>query len=45
MSNPSSKIDSRVNEPLGVGLTPDCFKILEELKALTFLFSFYLTQY
>ena len=25
MSNPNSKIDSRVNEPLGVRLTPSCF--------------------
>ena len=25
MSNPNSKIDSRVNKLLGVGSTPDCF--------------------
>ena len=25
LTTPHSKVDSRVNEPLGVGSTPDCF--------------------
>ena len=29
MSNPNGKIDSRVNEPLGVGSTPDCFNSMK----------------
>ena len=31
MSNPNSKIDSRANEPLGVGLTSDCFSLIIKL--------------
>ena len=27
MSLPNSKIDSKVNEPSGVGSTPDCFTV------------------